>query len=220
MMAKGVSMVRSIKAQAAQALSVSLGRAASGDPYKMQADHEPAVMTARCLHLFHNVLPASMIDIGKAATQTSVMLRNIARTYGAETQMLSFGRDAVAENQPVSGIMNFHDPVIGFDTPSMQKQLEDLPRPWILSTGEGRDYQSVLSVLGFARQHLLKGDWLVIEKPILQQRRINRPVSFGPRRALRQFLSAHPGVLAQDRSYDQMFGKRAAANTPIFLRRI
>jgi len=79
-------MVRSVRVQASQTTFGLQGRNAIEFAGSAAPDGT-AGLTASCLHLYHKVLPESLIEVGKQPSQTGAMLRNIARTYG---QMRNF----------------------------------------------------------------------------------------------------------------------------------
>lgn len=213
-------MVRSIRVQASQTIFGLQGRNAiefanSGENAGTFCG--TAGLTANCLHLYHKVLPECLIDVGSTPSQTGVMLRNIARTYGAGTQFVTIGGGPADMDQCGGGTTYFKGDIMSLAGPLV---LGDLPRPWIVSTSQARNYQTKMAALHFALRHLQSGDYLVLEDPEVKSGRDLRKNDCRTDDALSDFLAANPGVLSADLKDWGPHGAHTGQGTIHHLRRL
>ncbi len=190
-------MVRSVRVQASQTTFGLQGRNAIEFAGSAAPDGT-AGLTASCLHLYHKVLPESLIEVGKQSSQTGAMLRNIARTYGADAQFVTITPDLAEDELCLMGRTFLKGDLLSLEETLSAVDEVDLPRPWIVSTNRACGYQGMMTALHFALRHLQTADFLVLEEPKINGEHCMRKNDLEAEKALEEFLDANPGVLAKD----------------------
>jgi cephalosporin hydroxylase len=212
-------MVRSVRVQASQTAFGLKGRNAT-EFVGSAAPDGTAGLTASCLHLYHKVLPESLIEVGSRPSQTGAMLRNIARTYGADAQFVTITPDLTEAKRCIMGQTLLKGDLMSLEEALNSVDVIDLPRPWIMSTNQASGYQRMMTTLHFALRHLQTGDFLVLEDQDVGGGQGLQSKDRNAGDALHDFLDANPGVLAKDGIDGGQLGPRSGHDTIYNLRRL
>lgn len=215
----GTSMVRSVRVQASQTIFGLQGRNAI-ELAGVAAPDGTAGLTASCLHLYHKVIPESLIEVGARPSQTGAMLRNIARTYGADAKFVTVTPDLAEAELCLMGSTFLKGDLLSLEEVLTAVDEVDLPRPWIVSTNRACGYQGMMTALHFALRHLQTADFLVLEEPEANGGHWMRNTDTQAEKALDDFLDANPGVLVKDGLDGGRLGPRTGHAAIHHLRRL
>jgi cephalosporin hydroxylase len=99
--------------------------------------------------------------------------------------------------------------------------LDRLPHPWMVVEDSAHFFDTSLAVLCFFDQHLVAGDYIVVEDGIVAH--LNAPMyrnyEDGPNSAVRRFLLENPDRYGIDSDLCDLFGFNATYNPNGWLRR-
>ena len=172
------------------------------------------------MHLIHSVEPGTIIEIGTKAGGSAMMFRDMVRSYGFDTRIVSIDRAPPEADSHLDGIRLVEGNVMSLADTFVRHDLFDLPRPWILSEDSAHTFDACMAVLTFAARHLRRGDYLIIEDSVLEELDLADRFDGGPSRALATYFDAHPDVFEIDTRYCDMFGTNATTNPNGYLRKL
>lgn len=172
------------------------------------------------LHLIHAVEPGAFIEIGTKFGGSAMMFRDMIRTYGFDTQVVSIDRAPPDADARFDGIRFVKGDVLALEQTFEENGLFNLPRPWILSEDSAHTYSACMAVLAFGARHLRSGEYLIMEDSVLAELDLAERFDGGPSRALETYLSQNPDVYEIDTSYCDMFGQNATTNPNGYLRKL
>ena len=171
------------------------------------------------LHLIHAVAPGSLIELGTKQGGSALMFRDVVRTYGMGTRIVSIDRAVPDVDDRFEVIQFVQGDVMALEQTFAQSDLFSLPRPWILSEDSAHTFDACMAVLAFGARHLRRGEYLIMEDAVLEELDLADRFDGGPSRALKTFLADHPEVYEIDTTYCDMFGVNATTNPNGYLRR-
>ncbi|QGZ96536.1 Cephalosporin hydroxylase [Terricaulis silvestris] len=99
--------------------------------------------------------------------------------------------------------------------------LASLPHPWLVSEDSAHTFEACTAVLRFFDNHLVVGDYIVIEDGVLSDmaERHYETYEHGPNRAVERFLSEHVDTYEIDGALCDFFGQNVTWNPNAWLRR-
>lgn len=171
--------------------------------------------------LLFELQPKTIIEIGALRGGSALWFADCLTSYGIDGHVYSI------DKRPDSEV---RDPRLTFlegDALVLEEALSadlmrSLGRPLLVVEDSAHRYETTLSVLTFFDDHLLKGDYIVIEDGIvndLPEARY-REYEDGPNRAVRSFLEQRPGVYKIDATYCDFFGYNYTFNPNGYLKRL
>jgi cephalosporin hydroxylase len=100
--------------------------------------------------------------------------------------------------------------------------LATLPKPWLVREDSAHTYSVTLAAMRFFHEHLVPGDYLVVEDGILADLPdpVYRRWEDGPNRAVARFLEDHPADYRIDEALCDRFGHNVTWAPNAWLRRV
>lgn len=174
------------------------------------------------LQLLWKLKPRSVIEIGCKHGGSALWFADMLSAQGVQTPKV-----VAVDIEPK---VKFTDARISFlrgdanDLGSVltPEVLEGCPRPWLVVEDSAHRYQECTAVLEFFHAKLRTGEYIVIEDGVCSHFADDRYAKLqdGPNRAVRDFLTSHPGDYEIDVELCDHYGRNVTYNPNGWLRRL
>ncbi|MFS8866454.1 class I SAM-dependent methyltransferase [Synechococcus sp. H55.9] len=155
--------------------------------------------------LIWQVKPRTIIEIGSYCGGSALWLGDILSSFGLGAHIYSIDVNRVTSlsHPKVTYLRGNGRELEAILSPFF---LSRLPRPLLVIEDADHQYETTIKVLEFFHQHLLPGEYIIIEDAIVSDMGEDILYNGGPKRAVREFLSKYPDRYEIDRSYCDFFG--------------
>jgi cephalosporin hydroxylase len=172
------------------------------------------------LQLIGRLKPSTIIEVGTKYGGSALWFADTQTSHGLTASVITVD---------IAPLINFEDPrisVIRGNALSLGEaltrgMLESAPHPWLVIEDSAHLFETSLAVLRFFHEHLLAGDYIVVEDGIVTH--LNAPTyrhyEDGPNRAVQTFLLENPDSYIIDSSLCDLFGFNATYNPNAWLSR-
>lgn len=185
--------------------------------YRGRSCHKSPIDIALYIRLLDQEKPKSLIEIGSFRGGSAHLFRDIGRMLEINLEVISIDRNRVSDQ--IDGVRFLDGDVNDLAAAFREHQLFALPRPWLVIEDSAHTSAACLATLLWFAEHLMPGEWLVMEDGVLTDLGRSRKYNGGPNQAIADFMQEHPGIFEIRIEYCDAYGKNATYNPNGYLSR-